>query len=66
MKLLALGLLALDVALVPVFVWYKRRIINQAWGVGHALGRVSGMMSPAQVSQLLDDCGIDRALLPPR
>lgn len=66
MKALALSLLAIDIALIPAFRWYRRRIINQAWGVGHALGRVSGMMSPAQISALLDECGIDKSLLPPR
>lgn len=43
----------------------KRYWITQGWEVGHKLGRVSGMMSPAEMNKWLDEQGIDSKLLPP-
>lgn len=43
----------------------KRYWITQGWEVGHKLGRVSGMMGPAAMSEWLDKQGIDSKLLPP-
>lgn len=51
-------------------LWGFHRIIvlnrvEQAWTVGHKLGRVSGMMGPKGVSDMLDKYGIKISDLPP-
>lgn len=53
---------------IALYIHHRSSVLDateKAWTLGHKLGRVSGMMGPLRVSDMLDKYGIRLSDLPP-